>query len=354
MKASTSLALIVSAVAITSVNGGSLLAALRPRAIVDEIWGNVNITASVLEVYNAISQPTCNATDYCVQLAENVVPRCLQLQGTAGCWCTLHDPIHYCAICMSSPPDNTTTPDQTQAATEGHANYHRGCSAYQAYLNASAAGSLSTSQPPTTSAPLPTVTQGQSNSGSSKSVSTGAIVGIAIGGICFLAVVIAATVITWKCLKNQADRQARPAALPHGASEKQMPMGDPVRTTNYYAGTDMGDRIPNTPPLPYAGMQPLYAPQPNGGNPISPHSMYSGGAVPPGARPDSMFTDAPSMSTRAGSYQPNNMRQGSDYGGNSVSGQPLIQGQFTNDLGPRRGDLTSPPPPFSSQPPTQP
>ncbi|KAG8935215.1 hypothetical protein FRC01_005471 [Tulasnella sp. 417] len=142
IKASTSLALIVSAGAIASVNGGPLPAALRPRAIVDEIWGNVNITASVLEVYNAISHPTCNATDYCVQLADTVVPRCLQLEGTAGCWCTLHDPVHYCAICMSSPTDNTTTPDQSQAATEGHAHYHLGCVAYQAYLDASTEASV--------------------------------------------------------------------------------------------------------------------------------------------------------------------------------------------------------------------
>ncbi|KAG8935216.1 hypothetical protein FRC01_005472 [Tulasnella sp. 417] len=153
MKATTSLALIVSAGVITFVNGGPLLAFLRPRAIVDEIWGNVNITASVLEVYNAISQSTCAVVDAGVQLANSVVPRCLQLEGTAGCWCTLHDPIHYCGNCMSSPTDDTTTPDQSQAAMEGHANYHLGCSAYQAYLDASAAGSLSTSL---ASAPLPT------------------------------------------------------------------------------------------------------------------------------------------------------------------------------------------------------
>ncbi|KIO30436.1 hypothetical protein M407DRAFT_5639 [Tulasnella calospora MUT 4182] len=110
MKASTSLALIGSAVAISSVNGGSLLAAvLRPR-VVDEIWRGINITAAVFEVYNSISQPTCNSTDHCVQLAT--VPRCLELEGTAGCWCTLHDPIHYCANCMTSPTDDTTNPDR--------------------------------------------------------------------------------------------------------------------------------------------------------------------------------------------------------------------------------------------------
>ncbi|KAG9020025.1 hypothetical protein FS837_008656, partial [Tulasnella sp. UAMH 9824] len=275
MKFSTSLALVVGAVAVTSVNGGALLdAVLRPRAV-DEIWGNVNITASVLEVYNSISHPTCNATDYCVQLTTNVVPRCLQLQGTAGCWCTLHDPIHYCAICMSNPTDNTTTPDQTQAATEGHANYHKGCAAWQAYLNASAAGSLSTTQPPSTSAPLPTITPDQSNSGSShSSVSTGAIVGIAIGGVCFLAVVVAATVLIMKCLNNNANRAARPAVIAGGNHEKQMPMGDPVRVTNYYAGTDMGDKIPNTPPppmMPYQN-QPMMAPQHSGSQPMSAHS----------------------------------------------------------------------------------
>ncbi|KAG8937991.1 hypothetical protein FRC00_006324 [Tulasnella sp. 408] len=181
MKLNTSLALVVSAVAVSLVNGGALLdAVLRPRAV-DEMWGNVNITASVLEVYNAISHPTCSATDYCVQLATNV----------------------YCAICMSNPTDNTTTPDQTQAATEGHANYHKGCAIWQTYRNAFAARSLSTSQPPTTSAPLPTATQDQSNPGSSKSsVSTGAIVGIVIGGVCFLAVVAAATGFILNTIKS--------------------------------------------------------------------------------------------------------------------------------------------------------
>ncbi|KAG8900610.1 hypothetical protein FRC00_012069, partial [Tulasnella sp. 408] len=72
MKGTTCLALIFSAVGITSVNGGSLPdGLLRPRGV-DELWGGVNITASVLQVYNAISSPTCNATDACLQLSMNV------------------------------------------------------------------------------------------------------------------------------------------------------------------------------------------------------------------------------------------------------------------------------------------
>ncbi|KAG9019446.1 hypothetical protein FRB90_002269 [Tulasnella sp. 427] len=349
MKASTALALVVSAVAITSVNGGPFLAAvLRPRAV-DEIWGGINITASVLEVYNAISHPTCNATDYCVQLATTVVPTCTRLQGTAGCWCTLHDPIHYCAICMSSPTDNTTTADQTQAATEGHANYHKGCAAWQAYLNASAAGSLSTSAPPSTSAPLATLTPvAQTSSNKSSGVSTGAIVGIAIAGVAFLTLVIAATFLIYRYLQNQAERDRRNAEAAAAAAANEKRQGT---MSGYYGGSEAGDKHPGTPPLPMMGYQnqgqPMMAPLNNQGQPISPQSMYGSGVLP-GQR-DSVVTEAPTQ----GSYYPG-MRQGSQHGGSNTGGQPLVgqPGQYyvQNDVGPgphRTNGLGSPPPPFS-------
>ncbi|KAG9042560.1 hypothetical protein FS837_010693 [Tulasnella sp. UAMH 9824] len=87
---------------------------------VDEVWGGYNITAAALEIRDSISSPTCNKTESCQEVITTVVPRCLGLQGSAGCWCGLEDPIHYCAICMLNPTDNTTSADQTQRATEGH------------------------------------------------------------------------------------------------------------------------------------------------------------------------------------------------------------------------------------------
>ncbi|KAG8900429.1 hypothetical protein FRC00_012972, partial [Tulasnella sp. 408] len=203
----------------------------------------------------------------------------------------------------------------------------------------------------------------QANAGSSKSsVSTGAIVGIAIGGVCFLAVVAAATVLILKCLNNNASREARPAVIAGGNNEKQMPMGDPVRVTSYYTGTDMGDKIPNTPPPPMMPYQnhPMMAPQANGSQPMSPHSMYSSGAAVPGARPDTMFSDAPTMSTRNNASYQANMRQGSEFSGSQGSGQPMMQGPYQvsnpnpNDMAPQRAGIASPPPPFSSHPQPQP
>jgi len=39
-----------------------------PRATVGDVWGGVNITQMVLQVSGAISSPTCNATQPCVNL----------------------------------------------------------------------------------------------------------------------------------------------------------------------------------------------------------------------------------------------------------------------------------------------
>ncbi|KIO30429.1 hypothetical protein M407DRAFT_224390 [Tulasnella calospora MUT 4182] len=312
MKSITSLALVVGAVAVSSVNGGSLLASvLRPRGL-EELWGGYNITAAALEIRDAISSPTCTANSYCQTFMNDTIPRCMKLQGTAGCWCTLHDPLHYCAICMSSPADNTTTSDQTQAAAEGHKNYHLGCAAYQNYLNASAAGSLSSS------APLPTGTsanQTDDHDDHGHGMSTGAIVGIAVGGVAFLVIIGAATFLIHRCLKNQSERNARPAAGATASEKRQdsMPMGDPVRVTSYYGGTDMGDRIPHTPPppMPYGNQQQY---------PAQPYSPPIGSPVPlleaMAARPDSMYTTAQSQ---ANSYHPA-MRPGSEFGGSSQGG----------------------------------
>jgi hypothetical protein len=39
-----------------------------PRATVGDVWGGINITQMVLQVAGAISSPTCNATQPCVNL----------------------------------------------------------------------------------------------------------------------------------------------------------------------------------------------------------------------------------------------------------------------------------------------
>ncbi|KAG8896909.1 hypothetical protein FRC00_005067, partial [Tulasnella sp. 408] len=71
MKPTTSLALVVSAFAVTSVNGSSLLASvLRPRGI-DEVWGGFNITAGALEIQSAIST-SCARNANCTVFVNDV------------------------------------------------------------------------------------------------------------------------------------------------------------------------------------------------------------------------------------------------------------------------------------------
>ncbi|KDQ21155.1 hypothetical protein BOTBODRAFT_141497 [Botryobasidium botryosum FD-172 SS1] len=161
---------------------------LSPRGR-DEVWGGVNITQAELEVAGAISK-TCNTTSYCIDLATKVIPQCLGLQGSAGCWCTLHDPLHYCALCMSNPTDNTTSATQTQQAVDGHTNYHKGCGAYQAYLTAS-------SSAPSTASPTASATSA-SDSKPSSSLGTGALVGIIVGGVVGVVLIIAGAFLIWR------------------------------------------------------------------------------------------------------------------------------------------------------------
>lgn len=186
-------------------------------------------------------------------------------------------------------------------------------------------------------------------------MSTGTIVGIAVGGAAFLALIIAATYLISRCLKHQAQREARPAVVAASNEKRQdsMPMGDPVRVTSYFGGTDMGDKIPNTPPppMPYQNQ-----PAPYPGQPFTPQSLYSQAPLlgSMGGRPDSMYTDA-----QTASYHPA-MRPGSEYGGSSQGGsqpqqgmyQPGQMGQYhvSNDLDAQRTAVGSPPPPFSTHP----
>ncbi|CCO35316.1 hypothetical protein BN14_09433 [Rhizoctonia solani AG-1 IB] len=101
--------------------------ALSPRQIEWPTLPN-NLTEDVLRVAGAISPPCAANSSWCQQLTTVVIPRCERLRGDPGCWCGNHDPVHYCAICMSSPSDNQTTPDQMQAATAGHNESQRSMS----------------------------------------------------------------------------------------------------------------------------------------------------------------------------------------------------------------------------------
>lgn len=155
---------------------------------------NTQLTNAALMIEGAIS-PACNATDSCVQFTTYVIPRCERLQGDAGCWCGNHDPLHYCAICMSNPSDNRTTPDQTAAATLGHSTYHQVCNQFEAALNASAtasAGASSTSGIAATGA--------ASSTGASSKTPIGPIVGGVVGGVAVILAII--VLVVWMRRRN--------------------------------------------------------------------------------------------------------------------------------------------------------
>jgi len=162
------------------------------------------LTDAALKIQSSIS-PTCNATESCIQFVSYVIPRCQRLQGDAGCWCGNHDPLHYCAICMSSPSDNRTTPDQTAAAIEGHTSYHQACNLFEVSLNSSSTASAG---PSSTSGPA--ATNAASTTGTSSKTPIGAIVGGAVGG--GVAVIIGAIVLTiW--LKQRKKKSPGPSSV---------------------------------------------------------------------------------------------------------------------------------------------
>jgi len=165
-----------------------------------------NLTQDFLEVASAIS-PICNATSACVELVNVSIPRCLMLRGDPGCWCGNHDPIHYCATCITTVFSNLTTPDQMERATAGHNLFHVACNAYITQLNASASAALSSAAmtSTTSSTPASATPTAQSNNGgsSSSSSNTGVIVGAVVGGVIGLAIIIGAIVLLAICMKKQ-------------------------------------------------------------------------------------------------------------------------------------------------------
>jgi hypothetical protein len=188
----------------------------RASATIGDIWGGVNITTMVLQVAGAISSPTCNANPNCTALTTVAIPNCLEINGQPACWCAPASlyPVHYCAICMSSPLDNTTTPDQTQTALAGHIKYHIGCNAYDAFANGTVTSNTTSSVTTSSSSsasltptltPTPTPTQAAATSGT-KSVSAGTIGGVVVGGLIGLALIAAALCIVYRSMQNKHER----------------------------------------------------------------------------------------------------------------------------------------------------
>ncbi|CAE7086361.1 unnamed protein product [Rhizoctonia solani] len=160
------------------------------------------LTADALEIQGAISEP-CKANDYCQTFTSEVVPRCQRLQGDAGCWCGNHNPLHFCAICMSNPTDNQTTPDQMQSALAGHTDYHAACTIFETLLNSS-----STAVGSATSTATSAASTGSSNSGSKAPI--GAIVGGAVGGVVALIIAILVFVL-WR--RNRRKEAVGPSSV---------------------------------------------------------------------------------------------------------------------------------------------
>lgn len=212
-----------------------------PRDAVGDVWGGINITQMVFQVSGAISSPTCNATSNCTEFTTVQIPACSKFPGDPTCWCSNVNPLHYCAICMSSPTDNTTTPDQTQAALVGHQNYHIGCNAYEAYINGTSTSSTTSSSISSSSSSSAYTTPTQAAIVSSpKSVSAGTIGGVVVGGLVGLAVVGAIVFLLYRYMQNKHERIT--GSTP-GASILSSPQSDPKTHYPYGPGTM------HTPPL---------------------------------------------------------------------------------------------------------
>ncbi|KAF8712263.1 hypothetical protein RHS03_01288, partial [Rhizoctonia solani] len=201
-----------------------------------------NLTEDVLQVAGAISPPCAANTTWCQQLTEVVVfldaNACVgvgqlsewvraQITDEAipdpGCWCGNHDPLHYCAICMSSPSDNQTTADQMQAATAGHNAFHVACNAYEQLINGTAVvtSTSSSTSPATSETSTPTAVS--SNSGDNK-VPIGPIVGGVVGGVVGLALVVGIIYLLAIVLKkNDRTSEVRPSNVSYLSSEHKSP-----------------------------------------------------------------------------------------------------------------------------------
>ncbi|KAF8606268.1 hypothetical protein BDV93DRAFT_604763 [Ceratobasidium sp. AG-I] len=177
-----------------------------------------NLTEDVLQVAFAISPPCANTT-YCVALTTVVVPRCERLRGDPGCWCGNHDPLHYCAICMSNPT-NGTTPDQTQSATAGHNAFHVACSAYEELINGTATVSTSSSSVESSTAAASATAVSASGGDTKEKTPIGPIIGGAVGGVVGLALVFGLVYLIALMIKRNNNNNAiAPSSVSHMSSE---------------------------------------------------------------------------------------------------------------------------------------
>ncbi|KAG8956845.1 hypothetical protein FRC04_000323 [Tulasnella sp. 424] len=198
------------------------------------VWGGVNITQAALDIQSAISSPTCQATETCVDFVNLEIPRCQQTNGTAACWCSPDSPLLACAGCMAHPTDDTTTFQQTSDATRGMQEYATGCQAYAAYLSGST--TFSTAGPTgTTASPLPTITPpANPNTG----LSSGAISGLVSGGVSLVSLCIFGGYFWYKHSQNK--RRIDAIALPvvqRRQSPTEPEFVGPIRVMTHASGT---------------------------------------------------------------------------------------------------------------------
>ncbi|KAG8933661.1 hypothetical protein FRC01_007801 [Tulasnella sp. 417] len=234
------------------------------------VWGGANITEAALEIRSAISSPTCQTKDTCIDFVEAEIPRCLGANGAAACWCSPDSPLLSCAECMAHPTDASTSFDQTEAATKGilgeaadhiisaliiHLTlrpeaYQAGCQAYAAYLS----GSTTLSIPAATASsasPLPTI---PSPAHPSTGLSSGAISGIVSGSVSFISLCIFIGYVWYK--RSQDSHRIAPV-VPTVVQRREAPANQefvgPIRVMTHASGTridlDGGpDQVPRRPP----------------------------------------------------------------------------------------------------------
>ncbi|KIO25174.1 hypothetical protein M407DRAFT_25499 [Tulasnella calospora MUT 4182] len=198
------------------------------------VWGGANITEAALEIQSAISSPTCQTTETCIDFVRTEIPQCLEVNGAASCWCSPDSPLLACAECMAHPTDASTTFQQTEAATKGILAYGAGCQAYAAYLSGST--TLSSAAATASSAsPIPTI---PSPAHPSTGLSSGAISGIVSGSVSFVSLCIFVGYVWYKQSENR--RRIAPVA-PVVVQRPEAPANQefvgPIRVMTHASGT---------------------------------------------------------------------------------------------------------------------
>ncbi|QRV82592.1 hypothetical protein RhiJN_10607 [Ceratobasidium sp. AG-Ba] len=201
-------------------------------------------------VAGAISPPCAANNTWCTQLTTVVIPRCERMRGDPGCWCGNHDPVHYCAICMSNPTDNQTTPDQTASATAGHSDFHVACNAYEALINGTATTTSSSSSSSTT--PTASASAAPANQGGDK-VPIAPIIGGVVGGVVGLVLIGGLIWVTSLWIKeknrNNSNQDIAPSSVSYMGSEHKSPMGYaapyPHTSMNHYSSPGHISPLPN-------------------------------------------------------------------------------------------------------------